>query len=138
MSYPAFEMMLVPVLRLLVAGGDLTRKDLQSKLAKHFNLSKAEAQSSAFVKRLSWALTYLRVSAFAFVCPTKVWINKLGVEFLKKYPVQADRYDLIYESELFANYMEAIELNRVDGKYDQRVMEAIQLRKSRTTRQSPK
>ena len=57
--FPSQNEFLVPFLRLLTTGQDLTRSQLLYRLAKHFNLTEAEAQHMSgsqftLVSRVAW------------------------------------------------------------------------------------
>lgn len=67
MSIPDFQSLMLPILQLVAAGGDLDNRELVATLAKQFNLTDIElaemlpsGQQAIFTNRVAWAKAHLK------------------------------------------------------------------------------
>lgn len=98
MVIPDYQTIMLPLLKLLKDGNELTLRECIEKLADHFNLSKEErtqllpsGQQAVFENRVGWARTYLK-KACLLESPRRgvVRVTQRGRDVLSKNLSQID------------------------------------------------
>ncbi|WP_421783772.1 restriction endonuclease [Kiloniella litopenaei] len=117
---PNYQQIMLPLLKFCL-GGEISTKEIVTKLASYFALSDDEVstlvpsgQMPLFQNRVSWAKTYLKQAGLiAYPSRSQINITDAGLEVLKQKPTEIDK-DFLLQFQAFREFQTAKKNSKTD------------------------